>query len=174
MNKAIAGKADLESKTVEQLISNLDAVPADISGPVRNNGGGHAEPFRHLFWKWMGPKAGSAPAGLLADDDIKAAFGTFDAFGKRPRPGAGRFGSGWVWLVVNGGKLSPLPAGRYHGQGGGVAEHKVTVLGCDVCRTSAYLKYCSTTRNWPRKAFWDCPSSKTGVSGEVPMTRQKK
>ena len=66
VNKAIAGKADLEKKTVEELISNLDAVPADIRGAVRNNGGGHAN--HSLFWKLMAPKAGGAPTGKLADD----------------------------------------------------------------------------------------------------------
>ena len=65
LNKAIAGKADLEGKTIEQLISNLDAVPADIRGVVRNNGGGHAN--HSFFWKLMGPKAGGAPAGKLAE-----------------------------------------------------------------------------------------------------------
>src|SRR5512140_3501389 len=61
VNKAIAGKADLESKSVEALISNLDAVPQDIRGVVRNNGGGHAN--HSFFWKWMAPKAGGAPSG---------------------------------------------------------------------------------------------------------------
>ena len=64
VNKAIAGKADLESKSVEELISNLDAVPADIRGAVRNNGGGHAN--HSMFWKLIGPKAGGAPTGKLA------------------------------------------------------------------------------------------------------------
>jgi len=64
LNKAIAGKADLESKTVEQLISNMDAVPQDIRNVVRNNGGGHAN--HSMFWKLMGPKAGGAPSGKLA------------------------------------------------------------------------------------------------------------
>src|SRR5882672_5721758 len=77
VNKAIAGKPDLEKKTVEQLISNLDAVPADIRGPVRNNGGGHAN--HSMFWKLMAPEAGGAPSGNLADE-INAAFGGLDAF----------------------------------------------------------------------------------------------
>src|SRR5204862_1924342 len=77
VNKAIAGKPELEKKTVEELISNLEAVPADIRGPVRNNGGGHAN--HSMFWKLLAPKAGGAPSGKLADD-IKAAFGSFDAF----------------------------------------------------------------------------------------------
>ena len=77
VNKAIAGKADLESKTVEQLISNLSAVPEDIRGAVRNNGGGHAN--HSMFWKLLGPSAGGAPTGELADA-IKATFGSFDDF----------------------------------------------------------------------------------------------
>src|SRR5277367_1871033 len=91
VNKAIAGKPDLESKTVEQLISNLDAVPADIRGAVRNNGGGHAN--HSMFWKLMAPKAGGAPSGKLADD-IKSTFGSFDAFKEKfENAGITRFGS---------------------------------------------------------------------------------
>src|SRR5580693_9045542 len=90
LNKAIAGKADLEKKTVEQLISDLDAVPADIRGPVRNNGGGHAN--HSMFWKLMGPKAGGAPTGALADA-IKTTFGSFDAFKEKiEAAGVARFG----------------------------------------------------------------------------------
>src|ERR1051325_916993 len=76
VNKAIAGKGDLETKSVEELISNLNAVPEDIRTAVRNNGGGHAN--HTMFWKLMG-KGGGAPSGRLADD-IKATFGSFDAF----------------------------------------------------------------------------------------------
>src|SRR5215471_11269660 len=103
VNKAIAGKADLEGKSVEALISNLSAVPDDIRGAVRNNGGGHAN--HSMFWKLMAPKAGGTPSGKLADD-IKAAFGSFDAFKEKfEAGGVGRFGSGWVWLVSANGKL---------------------------------------------------------------------
>jgi Fe-Mn family superoxide dismutase len=78
-------------------------VPADIRPVVRNNGGGHAN--HSFFWKIMAPRAGGAPSGKLADD-LKAAFGGFDEFkAKFEAAGAGRFGSGWAWLVVNGGKL---------------------------------------------------------------------
>ena len=88
VNKAIAGKADLEGKSVEDLIKNLDAVPADIRGVVRNNGGGHAN--HSMFWKLMAPKAGGAPSGKLADD-IKATFGSFEAFKEKfEAGGAGR------------------------------------------------------------------------------------
>src|SRR5215471_11674502 len=77
VNKAIAGKPDLEKKSVEDLISNLDALPADIRTVVRNNGGGHAN--HSMFWKQLSAKAGAAPSGTLADD-IKSTFASFDAF----------------------------------------------------------------------------------------------
>ena len=155
VNKAIAGKADLESKTVEQLISNLDAVPADIRGAVRNNGGGHAN--HSLFWKWMAPKAGGAPTGALGDD-IKATFGSFDAFKEKfEAGGAGRFGSGWVWLVVNGGKLEVVSTANQDNpiMGKAVAgcEGK-PVLGCDVWEHAYYLKYQNKRPDY-LKAFWN-------------------
>src|SRR2546423_5357287 len=103
VNKAIAGKADLEKKSVEDLIKNLDAVPADVRGAVRNNGGGHAN--HSLFWKWLGPKAGGAPSGRLADD-IKSTFGSFEAFKEKFEAGGlGRFRSGWVSAVARNRKL---------------------------------------------------------------------
>src|SRR5271169_197494 len=75
VNKAIAGKPELEKKSVEDLISNLDAVPAEVRGAVRNNGGGHAN--HSMFWKTLGPKAGGAPVGPLADA-ITSGFGSFE------------------------------------------------------------------------------------------------
>src|SRR5207244_3284946 len=99
VNKAIAGKPELEKKPIEELIRNLDTVPADIRTTVRNNGGGHVN--HTMFWKLMAPKAGGAPSGKLADD-IKAAFGSFEAFKEKfEAAGVGRFGSGWAWLIVN-------------------------------------------------------------------------
>src|SRR5476651_2591544 len=77
VNNAIKGKADLESKSVEDLIANLNAVPEDIRNVVRNNGGGHAN--HSLFWTVIGPKAGGSPVGKVAEA-IKQAFGSFDAF----------------------------------------------------------------------------------------------
>src|SRR5277367_1085080 len=89
VNKAIAGKPDLEKKTVEQLIGNLDAVPAEIRGAVRNNGGGHAN--HSMFWKLLGPKAGGAPTGPLADA-ITSGFGSFEALKEKiEAAGLGRF-----------------------------------------------------------------------------------
>jgi Fe-Mn family superoxide dismutase len=155
LNKAIAGKADLESKSIEDLIKNLDAVPADIRGPVRNNGGGH---YNHsLFWKWMAPKAGGAPTGKLADD-INSAFGGFDSFKEKfEAGGVGRFGSGWVWLVVNGGKLEIVSTANQDNpiMGKAIAgcEGK-PLLGCDVWEHAYYLKYQNKRPDY-LKAFWN-------------------
>src|ERR1019366_7310528 len=155
VNKAIAGKADLESKSVEQLIGNLDAVPADIRGAVRNNGGGHAN--HSFFWKLLGPKAGGAPSGKLADE-IKAAFGGFDAFKEKFEAAAvSRFGSGWAWLVVNHGKLeivstanqdSPLMGKTVSGAEG------APILGVDVWEHAYYLKYQNRRAEY-LKAIWN-------------------
>src|SRR2546421_5038233 len=94
VNKAIAGKADLENKSVEDLIKNLTAVPEDIRGVVRNNGGGHAN--HSFFWKILGPNAGGAPTGKLADD-IKSTFGGFDQVKEKfADAGVKRVGSGWA------------------------------------------------------------------------------
>jgi len=155
VNKAIAGKADLENKSVEALISNLDAVPQDIRGVVRNNGGGHAN--HSMFWKLIGPKAGGAPSGKLADD-IKAAFGSFEAFKEKfEAAGMGRFGSGWAWLVVNNGKLEVVSTANQDnplmGKGVSGAEGK-PVLGCDVWEHAYYLKYQNRRADY-LKAFWN-------------------
>src|SRR5208283_5124632 len=96
LNKAIAGNSALESKSVEALVSDLSAVPENIRGPVRNNGGGHVN--HSMFWKLLGPKAGGAPTGRLAEA-INVSFGSFAEFqAKFENAGLTRFGSGWAWL----------------------------------------------------------------------------
>ena len=103
LNEAVAGKQDLESKSVEELVANLDAVPENIRTAVRNNGGGHAN--HSLFWKLLSPNGGGAPTGELAEA-INSKFGSFDQFKEDfAAAAAGRFGSGWAWLVVNNGEL---------------------------------------------------------------------
>jgi Fe-Mn family superoxide dismutase len=155
VNKAISGKAELETKSVEDLIRNLDAVPADIRGPVRNNGGGHAN--HSMFWKLLGPKAGGAPGGALGDD-IKATFGSFDAFKEKfEAAGIGRFGSGWAWLVVNNGKLEIVSTANQDNPIMGKAVAGVEgkpVLGCDVWEHAYYLKYQNKRADY-LKAFWN-------------------
>jgi Fe-Mn family superoxide dismutase len=155
VNKAIAGKADPESKSAEALISNLDAVPADIRTAVRNNGGGHVN--HSMFWKLLGPKAGGAPSGKLGDD-IKAAFGSFEAFKEKfEAAGMGRFGSGWAWLVINQGKLEVVSTANQDnplmGKAVCGAEGK-PVLGCDVWEHAYYLKYQNRRAEY-LKAFWN-------------------
>src|SRR6201988_2802375 len=142
LNNAIKGKADLEKKSVEDLIRDLSAVPEDIRTVVRNNGGGH---WNHsFFWKILGPNAGGAPSGKLADD-IKGAFGSFDDFkAKFEAGGVGRFGSGWVWLVSNGGKLEIVSTANQDNplMGKGIAGAEGTpILGVDVWEHAYYLKY---------------------------------
>src|ERR1700757_393812 len=155
LNKAIKG-TDLEKKTVEDLISDLNAVPENIRTVVRNNGGGHAN--HSFFWKIMGPNAGGEPKGKLADD-IKSTFGSFDAFKEKfADAGVKRFGSGWAWLVKNkDGKLeivstanqdSPLMGKAISG-----AEGK-PILGVDVWEHAYYLNYQNRRPDYI-KAWWN-------------------
>jgi len=155
LNKAIAGNAALEAKSLEQIIKDLAAVPDTIRGPVRNNGGGH---WNHsFFWKIMAPNAGGAPSGKLADD-IKAAFGSFDEFkAKFEAAGLGRFGSGWAWLVVNGGKLEIVSTPNQDNplMGKNVAGCEgAPILGVDVWEHAYYLKYQNKRADY-LKAFWN-------------------
>src|SRR5437870_12467888 len=127
VNNAIKGKADLEKKSVEELIRDLNSGPEDIRMVVRNNGGGHAN---HSFvWKIMGPKAGGEPKGKLADD-MKSTFGGFDQFKEKfADAGVKRFGSGWAWLINKGGKLEIISTPN---QDSPLMDGNTPVLGCDV------------------------------------------
>ncbi len=155
LNKALAGNAPLEAKPLDALLADLAAVPDAIRGPVRNNGGGH---WNHsFFWKLMAPKAGGTPAGALAEA-IKAAFGGFDEFkAKFEAAGVGRFGSGWAWLLVNGGKLEIASTANQDNplMGKAVAgcEGK-PVLGVDVWEHAYYLKYQNKRADY-LKAWWN-------------------
>jgi len=155
VNKAIAGNAALENKSVEALISDLAAVPENIRAAVRNNGGGHAN--HSMFWKLMAPRAGGAPTGRLADD-IKAAFGSFaDLQARFENAGMTRFGSGWAWLVVNGGKLEIVSTANQDNpiMGKAIAgcEGK-PLLGVDVWEHAYYLKYQNKRADY-LKAVWN-------------------
>jgi superoxide dismutase, Fe-Mn family len=135
LNKAIAG-TEHENKTLAQLIDHAGA----ISAPVRNNGGGH---WNHtFFWESLAPNAGGAPTGKLADA-ITSAFGSFDEFKtKFAAGGVGRFGSGWVWLLVVDGKLTISSTPNQDNPLMDVAEVKGTpLLGVDVWEHAYYLKY---------------------------------
>lgn len=156
LNKAIAGNAALEGKSIEALIGDLASVPENIRGPVRNNGGGH---WNHtLFWRIMGPKAGGAPAGKLGAD-IAAAFGSFDAFKEKfEAAGVGRFGSGWAWLIKNKeGKLEIVSTPNQDNplMGKAIAGCEGTpLLGCDVWEHAYYLKYQNRRPDY-LKAWWN-------------------
>ncbi len=154
LNKAIAGNAALEAKSLEALIGDLASVPDAIRGPVRNNGGGH---WNHsFFWNILAPNAGGVPTGALADA-IHSAFGSFAEFqAKFEAAGLGRFGSGWVWLVSHEGKLAivttPNQDNPLMGKAISGVEGKV-LLGADVWEHAYYLKYQNKRADY-LKAFW--------------------
>ena len=155
LNKAIAGNAVLEAKSLDALVKDLASVPDSLRGPVRNNGGGH---WNHsFFWRIIGPKAGGAPSGKLAND-LNATFGSFDAFKEKfEAAGAGRFGSGWAWLVVNNGKLEIVSTANQDNplMGKAIAgcEGK-PLLGVDVWEHAYYLKYQNRRPDY-LKAIWN-------------------
>lgn len=138
LNKAIAGNASLEGKTMEALLSDLASVPENIRTAVRNNGGGH---MNHCFyWNIMAPKAGGTPSGKLAED-IVSTFGSLDTFKEKFEAGGlGRFGSGWVWLIVN--KAGKLEITSTANQDSPIMDGSgKPVLICDVWEHAYYLKY---------------------------------
>jgi len=136
LNAALEGHDDLSSKTIEELVSNLDAVPENIRTAVRNNGGGHAN--HSLFWTVLSPNGGGEPTGEVAAA-INEAFGSYDKFKEEfTKAATTRFGSGWAWLVVDGGKLAITSTPN---QDNPLSEGKTPVLGLDVWEHAYYLKY---------------------------------
>lgn len=136
VNKALDGQAALASKSVEQLIREINQVPENIRTAVRNNGGGHIN--HTMFWEIMGGQAGGEPSGPLADD-IKKTFGDFATFKQKIKEAAlGRFGSGWSWLVMAGGKLQVLSTAN---QDSPLMDGQYPILGVDVWEHAYYLKY---------------------------------
>ncbi|MBS4202887.1 superoxide dismutase [Lederbergia citrea] len=149
LNKALEGHDELASKSVEELIADLDSVPESIRTAVRNNGGGHAN--HSLFWKLLSPEGGGEPSGSLAEA-INSKFGSFDKFKEEfQAAGAGRFGSGWAWLIVNNGELEITSTPN---QDSPVMEGKTPVLGLDVWEHAYYLKY-QNRRPEYMSAFWN-------------------
>ena len=148
VNEAIAGTA-LEAKSVENLITDLSAVPENIRTVVRNHGGGHAN--HSLFWTVMSPGAGSGPSGALAKA-IDAAFGSFDKFKELfANAAATRFGSGWAWLTVTGGKLAVESTAN---QDSPLSDGRTPILGLDVWEHAYYLKYQNRRPDYV-SAFWN-------------------
>jgi Fe-Mn family superoxide dismutase len=136
LNAALEKHPDLQSKSVEDLLKSINTVPEDIRTAVRNNGGGHVN--HSMFWQIMGPNAGGQPTGAIADA-IKSSFGSFDAFKEQIAKAAiGRFGSGWAWVIEQGGKLVIESTAN---QDSPLMEGKKPVFGIDVWEHAYYLKY---------------------------------
>ncbi|MNN29558.1 Superoxide dismutase [Mn] [compost metagenome] len=150
LNAALESAPDLQSKSVEELISNLDAVPENIRTAVRNNGGGHAN--HSLFWKVIGPGGGGAPTGAVASA-IDSDLGGYDKFKEDfTKAATTRFGSGWAWLVV--GKDGKLSVTSTPNQDNPLSEGLTPILGLDVWEHAYYLKYQNKRPDYIA-AFWN-------------------
>ncbi len=136
LNAALEKAPEWQKRPLDDIVRNVGQGPETVRTAVRNNGGGH---WNHsMFWQIMGPKGGGEPSGALADG-IKQAFGSFDDFKKQfAAAAAGRFGSGWAWLVVEGGKLAIT---RTPNQDNPLMDGKQAILGLDVWEHAYYLKY---------------------------------
>jgi Fe-Mn family superoxide dismutase len=149
LNEALQGHDELLNKSVEELVSNLDAVPENIRTAVRNNGGGHAN--HSLFWKLLTPNGASEPAGELAQA-IESKFGSLEKFKEEfAAAAAGRFGSGWAWLVLNNGELEITSTPN---QDNPLSEGKTPLLGLDVWEHAYYLNYQNRRPDYIN-AFWN-------------------
>jgi Fe-Mn family superoxide dismutase len=147
-NGALDG-TEHEGKPIEDVVANLDALSDDIRGVVRNNGGGHLN--HSLFWESMSPDGGGEPSGDLASA-IDDAFGSFDAFKEQfEAAGVNQFGSGWAWLVVDGGALKVTSTAN---QDNPVTNGQTPLLGNDVWEHAYYLKY-NNRRPEYLKAWWN-------------------
>lgn len=149
LNAAIEKHPELGEKTIEELLSDMDAVPTDIKTAVRNNGGGHAN--HSFFWKIMAQNAGGEPTGAIKEA-IDEAFGDFATFKEEfKKAAAGRFGSGWAWLVMENGKLAITSTAN---QDSPLMEGKTPILGLDVWEHAYYLKYKNVRPDYI-EAFWN-------------------
>ena len=150
LNAAIEKHPELASKSAEDLLKNLSAVPDDIRAAVRNNGGGHVN--HSMFWTIMAPKAGGDPKGALADA-IKRTFGDFETFKTQFNDaGTKQFGSGWAWLVLTAdGKLQITSSAN---QDNPMSSGQHPIMGNDVWEHAYYLKYQNRRADY-LKAWWN-------------------
>ncbi len=136
LNAALEKHPELQSKSIEDLIKGINTVPEDIRTAVRNNGGGHAN--HSMFWQIMAPNAGGQPTGAIADA-LKSSFGSFETFKEQlAKAAVGRFGSGWAWVIDQGGKLAIESTPN---QDSPLMDGKKPVFGIDVWEHAYYLKY---------------------------------
>ncbi len=164
LNAALDKHPDLHKKNLEDLLSNLDGVPEDIRGAVRNNGGGHLN--HSMFWKIMKKGGGGDPKGDLLTA-LNAAFGTFASFKEKlVNAGMTRFGSGWAWLVI--GKDGKLAVTSTANQDNPIMEGQKPIMGVDVWEHAYYLKYQNLRKNyldaWWNAVNWEEISGRYGKS----------
>jgi len=163
LNAAIEKAPELANKSLDDLLRGINSVPEAVRTAVRNNGGGH---WNHsMFWKWMAPNAGGAPSGKIGKA-IDDSFGGFDKFKEQwAAAGAGRFGSGWVWLLNDGGKLSITSTPN---QDNPLMDGKpAPILGLDVWEHAYYLRYQNKRPDyitaWWNVVNWDAVESSLGA-----------
>ena len=148
VNAALEG-TEFADKDINELIANLDALPADKQTAVRNNGGGHAN--HTLFWEVIAPGGSNTPVGEVAAA-IDAKFGSFDAFKEEfAKAATTRFGSGWAWLIVDGDGVAVTSTPN---QDSPVMEGKTPILGLDVWEHAYYLNYQNRRPDYIG-AFWN-------------------
>ena len=161
LNAAIQKAPELADKSLDDLMRDVNSLPESVRTAVRNNGGGH---WNHsLFWQLMGPGKGGEPRGAVADA-IKQSFGDFSKFKEQfAAAAAGRFGSGWAWLVADGGKLSITSTPN---QDNVLMDGKKAILGLDVWEHAYYLKYQNRRPDyvsaWWNVVNWDEVASRFG------------
>ena len=154
LNAAIEKHPELANKSLEDLLSDLNAMPEDIRMAVRNHGGGTWN--HNMFWEIMGPKMGGAPSGALTKA-LEAAFGSFDTFKSDfEKAAVGRFGSGWAWLVKKGDGLSIVSTAN---QDNPMSDGQTPIMGIDVWEHAYYLKYQNRrpeyVSNWWNVVNWE-------------------
>ncbi|HIA49750.1 MAG TPA: superoxide dismutase [Acidobacteria bacterium] len=149
LDAALEKHPALQSKSLDELMGDLASVPEDVRTAVRNNGGGH---WNHsMFWQVMGPNAGGDPTGKAAEA-IRASFGNFESLKDQfAKAAVGRFGSGWVWIVVDGGTLSIVSTPN---QDNPLMDGKCAILGLDVWEHAYYLNYQNRRPDYV-KAWWN-------------------
>jgi superoxide dismutase, Fe-Mn family len=160
LNAALEKHPELASKSAEDLIKNLNAVPEDIRTAVRNNAGGHVN--HTLFWEIMGPNGGGEPSG-----DLAAAIGDFAAFKEELTQAAiTRFGSGWAWLVSDGSDVAIMSTPN---QDSPILDGKTPLLGVDVWEHAYYLKYQNRRPDylaaWWNVVNWDAVAARFEQAG---------
>jgi superoxide dismutase, Fe-Mn family len=162
LNAAIEKAQELDGRSLDDLMRSVGTLPESVRTAIRNNGGGH---WNHtMFWELMAPNKGGEPAGKLADA-IKSAFGEFAKFKEQfAAAGTGRFGSGWAWLIKEGGKLSITSTPN---QDNPLMEGKTAILGLDVWEHTYYLKYQNKRPDyiaaWWNVVNWDAVATRFGA-----------